>query len=125
MRDMKVLHVEDNVYKHMNVLKQLKDMRISDVTWAQSFEEGKAKLEEGHYDLMITDMSFPIRFGEVENDDAGDMMIDLAHRIHPDMPIILVTSFRMKKDGILGVVHYDPDELWENDLRDLVRMEDR
>lgn len=118
---MKVLHVEDNVYKHSDIVKQLKEMKITDVTWVQSYEDGVSALESDAYDLMITDMSFPIRNGEREDADAGDMMIEYALKNHPDLPVILITSFRMRKDGILGVVHYDPDELWENQFRDLVK----
>ena len=49
------------------------------------------------------------------------MMIEYTLKNHPDLPVILITSFRMRKDGILGVVHYDPDELWENQFMDLVK----
>lgn len=117
---MRILHVEDNVYKHSDIVKQLSEMRITDITWAQTYEDGVSELEVGPFDLLITDMSFPIRRGEPENSDAGDMMIDYALQHFPEMAIILITSFRMRKDNIFGVVHYDPDELWENRFRDLV-----
>lgn len=118
---MRVLHVEDNAVKHADIVRQLREMRISDITWKKNLQDGLSAIREDNFDLIITDMSFPLENGGRENEDAGDMLIEIAQREGVTAPIILVTAFRMNKAGIFGTVCYNPDEMWEDDLRRLLK----
>lgn len=118
---MKILHVEDDAIKHANIYNQIKQVVSANISWAKSYDEGIGILFDDEYDLIITDMSYPIHAGETPNDDAGDRFIEYIKAVEIDTPIVLVTAFGMKKKDILATVQYRENTEWESEIKNIVR----
>lgn len=118
---MKILHVEDNAIKHANIRNQIKQVCAADISWAKTYDEGISILFEDEYDLIITDMSYPIHRGEQPNDDAGDRFIEYIKAVEIDTPIILITAFGIKKKGILASIQYSENTDWETEIKDIIK----
>ncbi len=62
---MKILHLEDNVEKHMNINSVLESIRETDVAWVTCVHAGMEKISEAEntgkpFDLVISDMHYPV-----------------------------------------------------------------
>ena len=78
MDGMKVIHLEDSVDKHMKVCRELQKIGVISVEWATSVSEGLEKIEAARqegapYELVISDMHYPIRRGEAADWELLDM----------------------------------------------------
>lgn len=118
---MNILHVEDNALKHANICNQINQVLPASISWAKTYEEGIRILFDKEYDLIITDMSYPIHEGETPNDDAGDRFIEYVKSIEIDTPIVLITAFGMKKKNIYATVQYNENVDWENEIKNIVK----
>ena len=124
---MRVLNLEDNVYKHNDICKVLNNGEFGEVNieCARNLEEGLEKIEEQNskeasYDLIITDMWYPQKAHE-EDTNSGEILINKAIDRGWNIPIILCSSVRYRIPGILGSVHYSKNEDWENELVTLIK----
>ena len=80
---MRILNFEDDVYKANDIKKVLNDRcGVTDVTQVDNVEEGLELLiqekEAGNpFDLIITDMHYPMRKGEEGDFDAGEKLLGI------------------------------------------------
>ena len=73
---MRVIHLEDNAMKHAAIQRTLNRAGVTDLTWVKNVEDGieviKEAMEDGNpFDLAITDMHYPLSYGEEPDWRAG------------------------------------------------------
>lgn len=122
---MKVLYIEDDIFKQHDICKALSTCGVNDVDWCDNISEGWQKVMssmegEKQYDLIITDMYYPVEPGGVEV-RAGDVLIDRVINNKITIPVILCSSANLNYSNIYGCVYYNEMRNWEADLQMLVR----
>ena len=123
--EMRVLNVEDNPVKHFNIVEALRRMNITDVTLEETENGAIMSVLEGidnntPFDLIISDMQFPLFTNGRPDDDAGLTLLAELKEHEIDIPVIFCSSFRLGIPGVLGCVHYSRDtDLWE-EFRNLI-----
>ena len=124
---MKILNLEDNVFKHRDIIKALArgSFGKNEIDWVRNLEDGIAKIKEHielgeTYDLIITDMWYP-EFPGGSDADSGEKLIAISKENGWSAPIILCSSVNYHFPGILGAVHYSENEDWEEQLVELIR----
>ena len=110
---MRVLIVEDNPEKYYDVKFALSQLGIADLTLVENANDAtltvlEQKENETPYDLIISDMQFPLFSSGKPVDDAGMTFIDEIHNLGVTTPIIICSSFRLQERSVLGCVHYSP-----------------
>lgn len=120
---MKVLNFEDNVYKHSGIVKVLKRLGITDVTWVKSVEDGIDEIEDSKepFDLIISDMHYPVKSRGESDFSAGEKLIDTLRDKGLDIPVIICSSMRIYIPGMYGTVWYDERSDWQEDLEKMVK----
>ncbi len=121
---MRVLNIEDSTIKYRAIKDVLESCRITDVDCERTLETGikryKEALNAGNpYDLLITDMWYPLAPGSAEV-KGGDMLIERAIKEKWDVPIILCSNQNYNYPEILGTLHYSDNVDWEGQLRSYV-----
>ena len=116
---MKILNVEDDPYKHQDIKRALNRMGITDITLEESVNGAVISVLESienhnPFDLIISDMQFPLFTNGRPDDDAGMTFIAELKEQNIDIPIIVCSSFRLNIPEVLGCVHYSRNtDLWE------------
>ena len=110
MQIKRVINIEDNVYKHMAIKRALNYCGIMDVDDATNGDDGIVKIEaaiaEGNpYDLLITDMHFPIH-GE-ENVKAGELVMEELRNRSIDIPVVVCSSQPYRIPGAAHNIFYN------------------
>uniref|UniRef100_UPI004056AD73 response regulator n=1 Tax=Agathobacter sp. TaxID=2021311 RepID=UPI004056AD73 len=111
MKVEKVLNIEDTMTKHVAVLKALNKCGIQSVDHATTAMEGLAKIElaieEGNpYDLIVSDMYFPLFPGERDT-QAGMYIIKELKNRKWNIPVVVCSSARFRIPEIVGCIYYD------------------
>ncbi len=121
---MRVLNIEDADYKHDGICEALNERGITDIDWAKNLADGLDMLqtaadESKNYDLVITDMYYPLKNGE-KDVEAGKVCVKKMKEMGLDTPVILCSSVQCYVSGILGMVCYDFGNEWKNTLNFLL-----
>lgn len=117
--DMRILHFEDNTTKYMAIHSVVQSLGIEDITWVESVEEGLECLRDttSSYDVILSDMHFPItKWGKPEW-EAGDRVIQEVKKRGLDIPVIIISSAQMRVDGAYAAIWYSDSRDWESELR--------
>ena len=122
---MKILNFEDNVFKHHDICKAIKEEMPAHIDQASNLEKGLEMLkvagDSGEpYNLIITDMWFPVRFGE-KPEQSGELLIGSLKDMGINIPIFMCSSINYQMPGIHGSVHYSENENWEMELVRMVK----
>lgn len=123
---MRVLNLEDSAAKHSSIKKELREIGVTDMEWARNLEEGVSKIEQAiekdvPFELVVTDMNFPLKRGEKSYGKAGEEVIKELKKREIGIPVILCSSVRYRVPGMYGCVHYSERADWENELRELIQ----
>lgn len=123
---MKILNFEDNVYKHLDIKKAIEMAGRHEMAWVGSVEEGMAELgkagREGHpYDLIITDMHFPVYIGGESDLRAGYRVLEEVQKRGLSIPVIVCSSMNIRPAGCCGSVWYSPISDWDMELVQLIQ----
>lgn len=116
---MRVLNVEDYPPKHYEIKSALNQLGITDITLEESENSAIISVLESiennkPYDLIISDMQFPLFTNGRPDDDAGLTLLAELKEHEIDIPVIFCSSFRLDIPGVLGCVHYTKNtDLWE------------
>lgn len=117
LSEMKVLLIEDDVFKAADVNKALTFCGIRNITEVDNQEDAwkliyQSKEQGTKIDLIVTDMHYPLvpRMKPVEN--AGFKLIERLKEENLFIPVIVCSSVNYHIPEILGTV-------WYNNLRDL------
>lgn len=107
----RVLNIEDTAMKHVAIVRALNKVRIGLIDHATTGEQGiefveKSIAEGKSYDLIITDMHFPI-YGEIDP-EAGMKVIEELKKREIDIPIAVCSSVRYGNiPGVVQCIYYN------------------
>ena len=127
MQVRRVLNIEDVVTKHVDVKRALERCGVSYIDHADNAVDGldmiEAAIAEGKpYDLLVSDMYFPVSKGGSEV-QAGMYVIEELQARGINLPVIVCSSARMVIPEIVGCIYYSP--YWgdlDADMRELVEQ---
>lgn len=113
----KALIIDDNVYKLIDIQKALNFNRISLVDTCSDQETALEKIkksieEEKPYDLIVTDMHYPLAKRMESDLEAGYKLIEKLKEENINIPVIICSSQNWSSPDAVGTV-------WYNKLRDL------
>ena len=99
---MKVLNFEDSVYK-ANAIRKILDNRcgVESVEQVSNVEDGLKMLKDAEnagepFNLIITDMHFPMRSGAISDTEAGEKLVQILQEQGNQTNIIVCSSRNMK-----------------------------
>lgn len=120
----KVLNIEDFPSKHVDVRRALERCGVPYIDHAETAVDGldmiEAAIAEGKpYDLIVSDMYFPMTRGGMEV-QAGMYVIEELQARGIDVPVIVCSSARMVIPEIVGCIHYSPRNDLDADMREMV-----
>ena len=124
---MKVLNFEDSVYK-ANAIQKILGNRcgVASVEQVSNVEDGLKMLKDAEnagepFNLIITDMHFPMRSGAISDTEAGEKLVQILQEQGNQTKIIVCSSRNMKLPGVYGCIWYSEISDWDEELCDLVR----
>ena len=116
---LKVLIIDDSVYKAMDITRALEFSGVRDITRVRDQESAFEMLYQSiegkePFHLIVTDMHYPLAKGMEADYDAGFILIERLKKEEINIPVIICSSSNYTEPGILGTV-------WYNELCDLNR----
>lgn len=114
IKDLRILVVDDNVYKLMSIKRALEYNGVTMITTVNNQEDvfSELAIPGAHYDVIVTDMQYPLTSGSSVNCDAGYILIDRLKEQKIDIPVIICSSDNVSPGDAIGTV-------WYNGLREL------
>lgn len=127
---MKIVYLEDNPYKFADVRKVLEELGYSrnDIICKDTLNSGLNTIKTLYRDgedlpFALSDMYYPTIQGEGLNPRAGTQFIKrLNHSTDANIPVIIISSERIVEPLAAACIYYNPNELWENDLKDAIKQ---
>ena len=94
IKDLRILVVDDNVYKLMSIKRALEYNGVTMITTVNNQEDvfSELAIPGAHYDVIVTDMQYPLTSGSSVNCDAGYILIDRLKEQGKDIPVIICSS---------------------------------
>jgi PleD family two-component response regulator len=112
---MKILHIEDEAFKHRKIVSAIERCGRHEISWAKNYEQAMEMLAEP-YDLIITDMNYPLTEGAECDPAAGEKLLDAVS----DTPVIVCSSINYKYPKAYGCIWYSDISDWETALGKLI-----
>lgn len=124
LSELKVLLVEDNVYKRIDIRNALSLYGIKNVICVNYLQAGLEEIYKSMntepVGLIITDMHYPIeRVGEAVT-DAGNQLIKRLQNEDINIPVIVCSSVPYQIPEILGTIWYDERRDLNRDIKELL-----
>jgi CheY-like chemotaxis protein len=94
--DKSILIVDDSLIMRLVLVMNLKRLLGATVVEAVNGQDALNKLENGRFDLVLTDMVMPEM-------DGAELIRQIRSRLKSDIPIIIITTKGEKKDRELGL----------------------
>lgn len=125
LSELKVLVIDDSVYKAMDITRALEYSGIRDVVRARHQEAGFAKIYESKKSerpigLIVTDMHYPLDAGMEADFDAGFKLIERLKKEELDNPVIICSSHNFNDPRILGSVWYSEQRDLNRDFKEVL-----
>lgn len=110
----KVLVVDDDVFKGNDIRKALEFNRIKNIKVVRDQEKVWEEIYQSDekIDLIVTDMQYPLEAGTSVDDEAGFKLIERMEKEKVHIPVIVCSSLDYNIPNILG-------SAWYNELNDL------
>lgn len=120
----KVLNLEDLPTKHVAVRRALERCGVTTIDHAETAVDGldmiEAAITEGKpYDVIVSDMYFPMSKGGMEV-QAGMYVIEELQARGIQVPVIVCSSARLVIPEIVGCIHYSPRNDLDADMREMI-----
>ena len=120
----KVLNIEDLPTKHVAIRRALERCGVISIDHAETAVDGldmiEAAIAEGKpYDVIVSDMYFPMSKGGMEV-QAGMYVIEELHARGILVPVIVCSSARMVIPEIVGCIHYSSKNDLDADMREMI-----
>jgi CheY-like chemotaxis protein len=96
LADKAVLVVDDSTVMRMVIVMSLKRILSVKITEAVNGRDALAKLENGTFDLLLTDMVMPEM-------DGAELIREVRNRLKNDIPIVVITTKGEEKDRNVGL----------------------
>lgn len=124
--DMKILHFEDDVYKHYDIAKAVEAAGSHEVIWVRNVEDGFARIREAEregnpFQVIITDMHFPLSDGGEDSIRAGEEVLDGLEKRGLTIPVIICSSMNIRPSRAYGSVWYSKISDWDEELAAMIR----
>uniref|UniRef100_UPI0040569EFE hypothetical protein n=1 Tax=Acetatifactor sp. TaxID=1872090 RepID=UPI0040569EFE len=112
LSELKVLIIDDSVYKAMDITRAMEFSGVSDITRVRDQESAFEALYESienkaPFSLIVTDMHYPLATGMEADYDAGFILIERLRKKRINIPVIICSSRNYDEPGILGTVWYN------------------
>lgn len=119
LSEIKVLIIDDSVYKAMDITRALEFSGVRDITRVRDQESAFEAIYESienkvPFNLIVTDMHYPLARGMEADYNAGYILIEGLKEERINIPVIICSSRNYTEPGIFGTV-------WYNQLCDLNR----
>jgi len=96
LSDKSILLVDDSSIMRMFLIMNMRRMLRVNITEAVNGREALAKLVNGKFDLLLTDMNMPEMGG-------AELVRFVRNGLQSDMPIVIITTMGESKDRDLGM----------------------
>jgi len=96
LSDKSILLVDDSSIMRMFMIMNMRRMMRVNITEAVNGKEAVAKLANGKFDLLLTDMNMPEMGG-------AELVRFVRNGLKSDMPIVIITTMGESKDRDLGM----------------------
>ncbi len=122
---MKILNVEDDVYKQVDISKAVKRCTNAQIDWVRNLEDAFDRLDKSMktpepYDLVITDMWYPEYKGG-EDSKSGEILMERIRENGWKIPVILISSVNYKYPEIYGSIYYSKEGDWDKELEKKIK----
>ena len=124
----KILNIEDDIFKHNDIRKALEFCGVHDVDWCENLQDGIEMLDslinedKNTYDLIISDMHYPLAKGMVADYDAGKKLIAYLKDRNVNIPVIICSSLRLKIPEAKACVWYNPSRDLGWDFKEIIQQ---
>ncbi len=117
----RILYVEDNINKYMDIATFLKRIGIRSIEHARNAEQAMEIVKESSsvFDLFLFDMHFDF-WGE-DDHEAGEKLMNLMREKGYETPVVFCSSQNWKVPGSVGNIFYVPTRDWEAEAMELFR----
>lgn len=127
LSELKVLIIDDSVFKAMDITRALEYSGIRDVVRARNQEAGFELIYENRaagtpIGLIVTDMRYPLDAGLDEEPDAGFKLIERLKAERIKTPVIICSSGNYDEPGILGNVWYSAQRDLSRDFKEVLEQ---
>ena len=113
---MTVLLIEDNIYKAIDIERTLETCGVKDIIRVGFQEDALEIIEEKQvFDLIITDMRYPIHRGGEEDLEAGFKLIEYLKSNELKIPFVICSTSNY--ENVSDVF----DTVWYSELNDIKR----
>lgn len=96
LADKSILLVDDSTIMRLILVMNLKRLLGVRITEAVNGKDALSKLENGRYDMVLTDMVMPEM-------DGAELIRQVRTRLKSDIPIIVITTKGENKDRDMGI----------------------
>jgi two-component system chemotaxis response regulator CheY len=96
LSDKSILVAEDSIIMRMYLVMNMRRMLRVNITEAENGRDALAKLMNGKFDLLLTDMNMPEMGG-------AELVRFVRNGLKSDMPIVIITTMGESKDRDLGM----------------------
>ncbi len=122
---MRAIYLEDTIEKEYEISRELERNGIKEIDWVMYMEDGleliQKSIDEGNpYDVVVTDMYYPLHRGG-EEAQAGEAIIEKLKELGINIPVIVASSQDFRIPDAFGTIHYSENSNWEDDLRVLIK----
>ena len=127
IHNLRVLVVDDNIIKSMDIKKALEFNGIRDIQLVGNQAAVWEKIEKGEesdkkIDLIVTDMHYPLNPGQVADHNAGFILLDELKRKGKDIPVIICSSINYREPAALGCVWYSKLTDIDFDFKEILKQ---
>lgn len=122
----RVLVVDDEVIKYMAIKKALEFNGIREIQVVGNQETVWEEIEKAEqrgekFDLVVTDMHYPLREREKPNPEAGFILLDEMKKRGYQIPVIICSYLNFREPRALGCVWYRENESLEFEFKDVLQ----
>ena len=121
MKEVRILYAEDEMTKYTAIARAMKSMGFRITTLKSNVEDAldeviSARDSGAPYDIIMTDMNYPIKKGVPSSNASGPEFIRRLKENGIDTPIIEISSVNYNVEGAFSCIWYVESHMWERDL---------
>ena len=121
LRELKVLVVDDNVFKTMEIKRALEYNGVEQITLVDNQAEVWELLDNhAQIDLIVTDMHYPLAKGMIADHSAGFILIEKMREHGITIPVIICSSRNFISPDAFGTVWYSKQRDIRLEFRNLL-----
>ncbi len=126
MKNLKILNLEDNAIKSSKIARVAKSICPAKIDWVRNLEDGLELIdqagEDGNYDVIISDMRYPLYAGG-DDYDSGDELVKELEKRNSTIPVVICSTIKYDysgTDNVIGAVQYQENGDWDIELETIL-----